>query len=162
MPQKKAHQEFVREVGGAGYQPGWEQGVIAVLFERLPAGWRQTGAESGMVRAVPRKSIRGGKALFDRMKALPPLRAPEKLASDYGYKPGELPIQGRSIYFATALRVTFPAERIFLRIPRTACDGFEPNEAHLRAVPESEFMAAIEAHNAEAQRQREATEGGAA
>lgn len=158
---RKAHWEFVEEVGGASYQSGWGQGVIAVFFEQLPAGWRKIGTDKSLIKAVPHKGSRVGKALFERMKAQPLPPSPEKLASDYGYNPAEFPIDGTSIYFATALRVKFPAERIFLRIPRTATDGFEPNEAHLRALPESEFMAAIEAHNAEAKRQREAKEGGA-
>lgn len=159
---RKAHWEFVQEVGGTGYQPGWGQGVIAVFFEKLPPAWRKIGGESSMIKAVPHKGSSVGKGLFERMKALPLPPSPEKLAGDYGYKPAEFPIDGTSIYFATSLRVTFPAERIFLRIPRTAIDGFEPNEAHLRALPESEFMAAVSAHNIEAQRQREAKKGSAA
>lgn len=159
---RKAHWEFVREVGGTGYQPGRCDGVIAVLFEQLPEGWRQIGMDKSLIKAVPHKGSRQGNALFEKMKAQPLPPSPEKLAGDYGYNPAEFPIDGTSIYFATTLRVTFPAERIFLRIPRTTSDGFEPNEAHLRALPESEFMAAVSAHNIEAQRQREAREGGAA
>lgn len=159
---RNAHWAFVKKVGGSGYQPGYGGGVVAVLFEQLPAGWRQICTEKNWIKAVPHKATREGKAVYEKMKALPVPPSPEQLCADYGYQPSEFPIEGTTIYFATALRVTFPSERIFLRIPRTASDGFEPNEAHLRALPESEFMAAIEAHNAEAKRQHEAKEGGAA
>lgn len=159
---REAHWEFVNEVGGSGYQPGRYHGVLAVLFEQLPAGWRQIGGGKSLIKAVPHKGSRDGKALAQRMDALPLPPSAEELAGDYGYNPAVFPIEGTSIYFATALRVTFPSERIFLRIPRTESDGFKPNEAHLRALPESEFMAAVSAHNIEAQRQREAKEGGAA
>jgi len=156
---RKTHWRFVEEVGGTGYQPGRGQGVIGVLFDQLPAGWRQIGSDKSKVKAVPHKGSKAGRTLSEMMQALPLPPSPESLAASYGYNPSEFPIEGTSIYFATALRLTFPTKRTFLRIPRTASDGFEPNEAHLRALPENEFMAAIEAHNAEAKRQRE---GGAA
>lgn len=151
----EAQWAFVYEVGGKGYRPDHAGGLRSVFFDEVPAGWRKIGLDQGMAEAVPRKSTLIGKAAMQRIAALP--RAPQShdLAARYGYNPPHFAIDGGKIYFATDIALTFPAERIFLRLPRFADDGFEPNEAHLRALPESELMAAIEAHNAEAKRQRE-------
>ena len=56
------------------------------------------------------------------------------------------------IYFPTEMRVHYPETRTFLRLPRFDGDGFEPDPEQLRAIPESELMQAVEAHNAEARR----------
>lgn len=154
-----AHWDFVTEVGGAGFRPSHNGGVRSVFFEQLPSGWRKIGLDGAKVEAVPLKSTKSGKAMAENMAALPQAPKPGDLASSYGYNPPHFAIDGGKIYFPTEMQVYFPVERIFLRLPRFAEDGFEPDEAILHAIPESQFMAAIEAHNAEAKRQRE---GGAA
>lgn len=156
---REACWDFVREVGGAGYRPSYAGGLRAVFFEQLPAGWRKIGRDGEKVEAVPLKSTKIGKAMAERIAALPQAPKPGDLASSYGYNPPHFAIDGGKIYFPGELQVTFPVERIFVRLPRFAEDGFEPDETILQAIPESQFMAAIEAHNFEARRR---AEGGAA
>lgn len=152
---RDAHWSFVSEVGGVGYRPGHNGGLSSVFFESLSEGWRKVGFHDGKVEARPLKNTKIGKALARKINDL--RRAPQapSLAGSYGYNPRHFPIDGGSIYFPSEIQVKFPDERIFLRIPRFADDGFEPDETNLRAVPESELMAAIEAHNAWANRLRE-------
>lgn len=156
---KQAHRDFITEVGGAGYRPSHHGGLRTVFFEQLPAGWRKFGFDGAKVEAVPLKSTKVGKAMAERIAALPLAPRSGDLASSYGYSPPHFAIDGGTIYFPTELRVKFPVERIFVRLPRFAEDGFEPDETILQAIPESQFMAAIEAHNFEARRR---AEGGAA
>ncbi len=156
---KQAHWKFVDELGGSGYRPSHNGGLRSVFFEQLPPGWRKVGRDGTKLEALPLKSSKTGKALAEQIAALPQAPKPGDLASSYGYNPPHFAIDGGKIYFPTEVQVTFPVARIFLRLPRFAEDGFEPDEAILQAIPESQFMAAIEAHNAEAKRQRE---GGAA
>ncbi|PTR05067.1 MULTISPECIES: hypothetical protein [unclassified Novosphingobium] len=153
---------FVTEVNGEGFRPDSNGGVRSIFFHELPPGWRKIGSENGNVEAVPHKGSNLGKVAARKLLELPRAPQPHALASAFGYNPPHFAIENGRIYFATDLTVTFPSERIFLRLPRFADDGFVPDEDKLRAIPESEFMAAIEAHNAEARRLREAQEGGAA
>jgi|GEM_PF-2220643 len=156
---KASQWAYVEELGGSGFRPSHSGGMRSIFFESVPAGWRKIGSDNGKIEALPLKSTKIGKAAAAKIASLNSAPLPHDLASSYGYNPPHFAIDGGKIYFASELRVTFPADRIFLRLPRFAEDGFEPNEAHLRALPESEFMAAIEAHNAEAKRLQE---GGAA
>lgn len=159
---RAAQWDFVNELGGEGYRPSHNGGLRSVFFTEIPIGWRKIGTDKGKIEAVPSKGTKAGKAAAQRISGLPSAPSASDLAASYGYNPPHFAISGGTIYFPTELFLKFPQERIFLRLPRFAEDGFEPNEAHLRALPESEFMAAIEAHNAEAKRQRETTGGGAA
>lgn len=156
---RAAQWDFVEEVGGKGLRPSNSGGLRSVFFADLPSGWRKVGMDRGNVEAVPLKSTKIGKQAVERMAALPLAPSPHDLASAYGYNPPHFAISGGTIYFPTEMFLKFPRERIFLRLPRFAGDEFEPDDTKLRARPESEFMAALEAHNAEARRQRE---GGAA
>lgn len=156
---QKACFDFADQVGGEGYRPSTNGSLRSVFFKALPAGWRKIGADHRAVEAVPLKSTKIGKALAAQMAALPSAPSSHDLAALFGYNPPHFPIDGGRIFFVTDLRILFPSERIFLSIPRFAEDGFKPDETILRALPESEFMAAIEAHNTEARRRNE---GGAA
>ena len=147
--------DFITDVGGVGFRPSHDGGLRSVMFETLPPGWRQIGMDKGKIEALPLKSTKIGKEMVAQIDALPKAPRATDLAARFGYNPKEFAIDGGTIYFPTELKITFPTKRIFLRLPRFTGDDFEPNEAHLRAIPESEFMAAIEAHNAEAKRQRE-------
>lgn len=159
---RAAQWDFAHDVGGLGYRPSHDGGLRSVFFAEVPTGWRKIGQDKGNIEAVPLKSTKIGKEAVQRMCNLPLAPSAHDLAAAYGYNPPHFAMSGRTIYFPTELFLKFPQDRIFIRLPRFAEDGFEPNEAHLRALPESELMAAIEAHNAEAKRQREAEEGGAA
>lgn len=152
----KAHWAFTESVGGVGFRPAHWGSIASVLFEELPEGWKQIGRDKGRIEATPRKTSKAGKALAEQMRALPPTPKGKSLAGMLGYNPREMAMDGSKIYFATELRTSHPTERVFVRIPRFANDGFEPDETMLRALPESEFMKAIEDHNAEAKRLREA------
>lgn len=155
---KKAHWSFVNEVGGAGYCPdSWTGGVRSVLFDReIPKGWRKIGMHKGFVNAVPNKATKLGKALIANMAELLKKPLPTRLAADLGYDPNVFAMDGTTIYFPTEIRVAHPEKRHFLRLPLTPADGFEPDPDLLKAVPESELMKAVEDHNAEASRLREA------
>ncbi|MBO9602581.1 MAG: hypothetical protein J7496_08745 [Novosphingobium sp.] len=157
----EAHWAFVKQVGGEGYRPLNGGGLRSVFFKELPTAWRKIGwGEGGRIEAVPHKGSATGKSLAKQIAALPQGKRGRELAYDLGYNPKQMAMDGSRgvIYFPTDLRVTFPAERIFVRIPRFTDDGFEPDPAILRELRESEFMAAVEAHNAEARRQREERE----
>lgn len=159
---QQEHWAFATEMGGCGFRPNSDGGVRSVFFDELPSGWRKVGTDRGKIEACPRRSTQTGKLAEQAMRAL--LRCPDagSLARSFGYSPSELAIDGSRgvIYFPTVMRTEHPVQRTFLRLPRFAKDGFEPDPAMLRALPESEFMAALEAHNAEARRLR--AEGGAA
>lgn len=153
---RKAHWAFTESVGGVGFRPAHWGSIASVLFEELPEGWKQIGRNKGRIEAAPRKTSKVGKALVEAMKSLPATPKGESLAGMLGYNPSEMAMDGYKVYFASELRTSHPTERVFVRIPRFSSDGFEPNPAMLRALPESEFMKAIEDHNAEARRLREA------
>lgn len=167
---REAQWGFVREIGAIGFRPSHDGGVTTLFFRTLPTGWRKVGGDRENIEARPRKGSKIGNELAARISALP--RAPQshELAAAYGYDPKQWAVDGGRIYFPSDVTTGFERRRFFLRLPRFAEDGFEPDEARLRAIPESELMAAIEAHNAEAKRRREAhnaeaksrREGGAA
>lgn len=152
---REAQWAFVIEIGGVGFRPGHNGGVQSLFFGTLPTGWREVGRDRERIEARPRKGSKIGKELAARIAALPCAPQSHELASAYGYNPKEWAIDGGRIYFPTDLRTEFPERRTFLRLPRFANDGFEPDEALLRALPESQFMLAVELHNAEAKRLRE-------
>lgn len=159
---KAAHWTFAESVGGVGYRPNRSGGMRSVFFPgELPAGWRKTGAEGGKTEAVPRKGTTAGKALHNQLAAMPVMPQASDLAEQLGYAPSELAIDRHrgTIYFPSELRVKFPTQRAFVRLPRFSGDGFEPDASILVALPESDFMKAVEDHNAEARRQREAING---
>jgi hypothetical protein len=153
---------FISDVNGIGFRPDSKGGIRSVLFHDLPPGWRKIGTEKGDIEAVPHKGSNLGKVAATKLSELPRAPQPHDLASAFGYNPPHFAIDNGRIYFATDCIVTFPSERIFLRLPRFVDDGFMPDEDRLRAIPESEFMTAIEAHNAEAKRKRKSQQGGAA
>lgn len=148
---------FVHEVGGTGYRPGHNGTLRSVFFDcELPQGWRAIDKVNGLTEALPARNTKVGKALRDRYGDLPEMPQASRLARDLGYSPSFMPISNGKIYFPSEVRVTFPTERHFLRLPLTADDGFKPDDSLLRELRESEFMRAVEDHNAEARRQKEA------
>jgi hypothetical protein len=151
------HWEHVEAVGGEGMRPDHNGGLRSVFFKELPAGWREIARQSGKMEAVPRRGTKAGKAAQEALDALPRIPRPCALASALGYNPAEMALDGERgvIYFPTELRVSFPAQRFFIRLPRFEKDGFTPDDAELKAVPESELMKAVEDHNAEAARSRQ-------
>jgi hypothetical protein len=156
---RAAHWLFAESVGGVGFRPCHNGGIRSVLFDAAtPTGWRKTGRSKGKIEAVPNRGTKAGKAAAAQMADLPAVPRPDALAKLFGYSPNELAMDSDRgvIYFPTEMRVAHPAPRSFLRLPRFDGDGFTPDEAVLRALPESELMKAVEDHNAEAKRQREA------
>lgn len=149
-----AQWNFVRGIGGVGFRPNHGGGVQTVFFKALPTGWLKVGQDGDRIEARPRKGSLFGTALA----GLPCVPQVDELASSYGYNPKELAIDDSKgvIYFPSLISTGFSARRHFLRLPRFKNDGFEPDVALLRAVPESELMAAIEAHDAEKIRRHEA------
>jgi hypothetical protein len=132
----KAQWAFIREVDGTGFRPDSNGGVRSVMFKALPPGWRKIGRDNGDVEAVPYKSSKLGKAAALKLAEIAKAPQSHELAAAFGYNPPHFAIENGRIYFATDCVVTFPAERIFLRLPRFSKDGFVPNENQLRAIPE--------------------------
>ena len=157
----KAQWVFVREIGGLGFRPRHDGGIQSLFFRSLPTGWRKVGRDGEKIEARPHKGSKAGKDLAARIAVVPRCPQSHELAAAYGYNPSQMALDASKgcIYFPTDVCTGFSDRRTFLRLPRFANDGFEPDATLLRAVPESELMAAIEAHNAEAKRRRE---GGAA
>jgi hypothetical protein len=155
---RQTHWDWAESIGGSGIRPNHNGGLRSVFFSGdVPKGWRKIGSQQGKIEAVPNRGTKSGKEAEAAMAALPRIPRPDELASVFGYSPNELAMDGNRgvIYFPTELRVAHPAPRTFIRLPRFDRDGFTPDEAELRAIPESELMKAIEDHNAEAKRLRE-------
>lgn len=153
---KAAHWQFVESVGGIGFRPtSCGGGLRSVFFTDVPTGWRKIGKDRDNIECVPHKSSFAGRGIAKVIGALPTAPDAINLARKLGYTPNEMAMDGTCIFFPTTLQVSFPAERAFLRLPRFAGDKFEPDPAILQALPESEFMKALEDHNAEARRQYE-------
>lgn len=155
---RSAQWKHLEELGAEGFRPNHNGGVRSIFFKELPTGWRSIGRDGDNTEAVPRRGTKAGKAAQDALDALPRAPAPGELAGALGYSPSEMAMDRErgTIYFPTELSVAYPATRFFVRLPRFDKDGFTPNDAELRAIPESELMKAVEDHNAEARRQREA------
>jgi hypothetical protein len=153
---RQAHWDWAESIGGSGIRPDHSGGLRSVFFDGdLPKGWRRSGGQQGKTEAVPNRGTKSGKEAERQMQALPRTPRPDELAAAFGYRPNEMAMDGTAIYFPTEMRVAFPMPRTFVRLPRFERDSFTPNEAELRAVPESELMKAVEDHNEEARRQRE-------
>lgn len=153
---KDAHWQFVKSVGGVGYRPDHNGGLRSVFFAEMPKGWRKSGGSGAKIEAIPRKGSKAGEALIAAIGGLLRAPTPGELAAALGFAPKEWAFcDSGVIYFPTELRVEFPAKRSFVRLPRSAGDGYEPDETMLRALPESELMKALEDHN-EVVRQRKA------
>lgn len=142
--------------GAVGFRPNHRSGIRQLLFagkpKQPPPGFKYEAQEpSGNIACKPDKRTEIGKAALADMAAFEGMPAGEDLASALGYRVATAPMDGYKIYWPAAYRCRFPAERVFLDIPRQADDGWTP-PAHLVEVPASTFMLAIEAHNAEANR----------
>lgn len=155
---RDAHWHFAKSVGGVGYRPNGHGGLRSVFFSEVPTGWRKIGSDRGNVEAVPNRKTAEGRLLSKQIAELPNAPEPGDLASQLGYNPSILTLDPERgiIYFPIAIEITWPETRHFLRLPRTAIDGFQPDEEILREVRESEFMRIVEDHNAEARRQKAA------
>ena len=151
---KEAGWLLAEELGGEGFQPGWS-GIRAILFRgEAPEGWRvleRDPRNRELFRCVPRRSTKKGKELARRLADAGTMPKGEDVAPLFGWSPNQMAMSGTTIYFPTTLSVDFPAPRHFVRLPRFAEDGWE-GHGGLSAVPESEFMRAIEIHNAEVAR----------
>jgi hypothetical protein len=141
------------ELGGEGFQPGWS-GIRAILFKGTsaadaPAGWRLLERDDtpGIIRCTPRKTSKAGKALAARMAEVGKMPRGEECATAFGWGPNQLAIEGNRIFYAVQQSVELPTPRHFVRLPRFDGDGWEGHEG-LTAIPESEFMRALEGHNA--------------
>ena len=157
---REEHFRFAEDVGGQGYRPHGMGGLSSVFFAgpQLPAGWRKIGTHGSKIEARPNNGTKLGKAFGARIAALPRLPQADDLASALGYSPKEMVFDSNrgTVFFPTELRVAHPIDRMFVRLPRIAGDDFKPDETMLRAIPESELMKAVEDHNAETKRLRDA------
>lgn len=156
---RAAHWAVATKFGAHGYRPSSGGGGIYTLFfkgSEPPAGFRLVGRVGESVECAPRKGSKVGNDALAAFSA-PGLRSPSDcaLAAMFGFH--EMPTDGRSLFFATSTRVLAPSPRTFLRLPRTATDGW-PGHEHLMEVPESTFMLALETHNAAARAAKEAAQ----
>ncbi len=146
------HWKVVKQFSAKGYRPGPTGGIRSLFFKEMPTGFRKVGfGKNKAIEAVPHKGSKAGKAAHAAIDAVPRTPRGERLAVQFGYGDAGHITDGYSIYFATAMRIHLPRERYFLRLPRQEGDGYVAPDT-LKAMPESEFMAAIEAHNEIAQR----------
>jgi hypothetical protein len=173
MPIVAAHYALVEErrvagmkiaerYGAVGFRPSSVSGIRHLIFSGgsgdAPEGFKYEAVEAGRkIACSPHRGSALGKQIAADLKTFEGMPDDGRLASDLGYSVASAPMDGFKIYFATAARVTFPTERAFLNIPRQMGDGWEP-PAHLREVPASVFMLAIETHNAEVERRESAVE----
>lgn len=153
---RKAGMAIAERYGASGFRPNHGKGIRHLVFKGgssdVPEGFKYEAIEPGRQIAVsPHKRTVIGKQAAADLATFEGIPDGGKLASDLGYSVASAPMDGWKIYFPTAYRFQFPAERVFLSIPRQASDGWEP-PAHLHEVPASTFMLAMEAHNAEARR----------
>lgn len=159
---RAAQWAFVERVGARGFRPSsFGGGISSIIFEgELPAGWKQLRGKNMVKGEAWPSSSKAGLKIKRRIEELPCCPSVEELARDFGYSPTSMPIDSHrgTIHFPTEMQVSHPVQRSFLRIPRYAGDEFEPDGTRLRAIPESELMKAVEDHNAEAKRLREAEE----
>lgn len=141
---------LTEELGGTGFHPGWN-GIRAILFEGdAPSGWRVLEGDPQhreYVRCVPRKTSKAGKELTARLSSVGMRPKGEDAAALFGWAPPEMAMDGSKVYFPTAQTIELPSPRHFIRLPRFAKDGWQ-GHAGLTEQPESEYMRAIEAHNA--------------
>lgn len=153
---RQALLDFAIALGAEAYRPNSRGNFYSALFAgELPKGWRKIGGHNGHMEAMPHRGTKIGKQLIHQIERLPKIPNASELAHSLGYKTSLMPTADGKIYFPTELRVEFPKARHFLTLPLTASDEFIPNPKLLRELRESEFMRAIEDHNAEARRQEE-------
>jgi hypothetical protein len=122
--------------------------VVSLSFPggEAPAGYRIVDRHpDGSIECVPHKGTRVGKAVAETLAALP--TAPRNADLLVALSANLHAIDHRAFYSGTSTRLKRPAPRYFVRLPRTADDDWTPGDG-LTAIPESEFMAAVEAHNA--------------
>jgi hypothetical protein len=149
---KAAAWAIVKEVGGEGFRPSRGVGIHGILFREPPTGWRMVSRDPNdrnLSLYVPRKTSKAGKDLTARLASVGQMPEGQNAATLFGWNPSELAMDmSRGIvYFPTAQTIDLPSPRHFLRLPRFPKDGW-PGHAGLTEVPESEYMRAIEAHNA--------------
>lgn len=146
-----------KEFGAVAFRPGHDgRPPRSFLFvgAEPPAGWVLVGRpERDKVEAKPHKGTKIGKAALAKLDALLAAPSDHQLTGTFGYH--DMPTDGRSIYFATATEITFPTRRFFLRFPIAEGSSWRAG-AGLAEVRESDFMRALEDHNAEAKRQQAA------
>jgi len=145
---RRSYWEFAKSKGAKGFRPT-DTGVRSLLVapSEVPVGWRSVGSDRGLTEIVPRRTTRVGKEALEEIRALPRSPTDSDLADLFGWNPPELPLDGYRIYFPTSVRISLPADRYFLRLPRFANDGW-PGDPRLKEIPESTLMLAIEGHNA--------------
>ena len=156
---------FAQSHGAVAYRASDDR-IFSLYFNEgaVPSGWRQTGKighlDTLRIEAVPYKTNPRGKEIVEQMAGAE-FRAPSdgKLAQLLGWDVTETPMDGYRLYFPVAARVEYPETRVFLRLPRWAGDGWEGSK-YLVEVHESALMAALAAHNAEAERREGSDEQG--
>lgn len=145
---------IVEEIGAKGFQPAY-RGIRSIIFKGqssadTPEGWRYLERDpdkSGVIRCVPRKTSKAGRALAERLASVGPLPRGEEVASEFGWSPPVMAMDGNRIFFPVQQSVELPEPRHFLRLPRFEGDNWQGHDG-LTAIPESEFMRALEEHNA--------------
>lgn len=153
---KEAAWKVVEELGGTGFRPCTASGISAVAFDdKPPTGWRSTARdprEHNKFLCVPRQTTVAGKTAKQKMVSVGKMPDGSDAAALFGWNPSTLAIDSHRgiIYFPTAQTIELPSPRHFIRLPRFADDGWQGHEG-LKEVPESEYMRAIEAHNAAVQ-----------
>lgn len=144
--------EIAQSYNAKGFRPSLGRGIVHLIFADgvSPEGFSKVKKEpEGHWSWKPDRRTAAGRAIAEKLADYECAPDDDDLVSGLGASQASLPTDGRSIYFPTAVRVHFPAPRYFVSIPREIGDGWSP-PAVLQEIKTSEFMAAIEAHNAAA------------
>jgi hypothetical protein len=167
LEKKDAHIQagmaVAEQFGASGFRPSRHGSPRTLLFNGnsmadTPEGFRYVGrVKADSIECAPFRNTKRGKEAYAALQEIGPMPNSEEVAVEFGWHPPEMPMDGTTVYFATASSVALPAPRHFIRLPRFARDQWE-QPATLVAIPESEFMRAIEDHNAAARAMREADE----
>lgn len=147
---------YVESLGALGYHTStWNGSLHGVIFNDLVGRadyWKvldrvyHPGADKNRgLLCIPKKTkiAAAVRAAFDAVPPTPPSR---DLAHKLGWNRPHV-TDGSRMYFATVTRLTLPAPRVFVRLPRQIDDGWTA-PGIFTEVTEGEYMRAIAAHNA--------------
>lgn len=151
---RAAGMAVAEQFGASGFRPTRHGPPRTLMFKGssradVPEGFKYVQREKDTIECSPLRTTKAGKVAHAALLTIGRRPDGAELAEQFGWSPSQMAMDGSSIYFPTTLSVELPRPRHFLRLPRFEGDGWTQHPA-LVAIPESEFMRAIEDHNAAA------------
>lgn len=145
---------YVERVGAVGYHTsGWDGALYGVVFAGVVSPeWkvleRVYHADHDKALLCCPKRTKAAAAVKAEFDAVPKIPKSELLARELGWSRSRREVMdGSKIYFATVHKLTLPAPRVFVRLPRQIGDGWEAPDFWTERT-EGDYMRAIAAHNA--------------